>query len=145
MESIPEGMTFAGSSAPNPSTFSTWMNLLGTVTRSLDITSFYWTMTNEDTRTHEPSAAQVRIASIRHAAVQLRFWRLNPAAGCHFLAFPGFLIISGGFFDLKPDSGRANPGGTSPISPAWRRRPNCRQPPVFKIAAERSPSTGAEW
>ncbi|KFQ32504.1 Phospholipase D3, partial [Mesitornis unicolor] len=58
VESIPEGMAFGGRSVPNPSTFSTWMNLLGTVTRSLDIASFYWTMTNEDTRTHEPSAAQ---------------------------------------------------------------------------------------
>ncbi|XP_074789416.1 5'-3' exonuclease PLD3 [Athene noctua] len=58
VESIPEGMTFSNGSVPNPSTFSTWMNLLGTVTHSLDIASFYWTMTNEDTRTHEPSAAQ---------------------------------------------------------------------------------------
>ncbi|CAM9134342.1 unnamed protein product [Bubo scandiacus] len=58
VESIPEGMTFSDGSVPNPSTFSTWMNLLGTVTHSLDIASFYWTMTNEDTRTHEPSAAQ---------------------------------------------------------------------------------------
>ncbi|KAM6307784.1 LOW QUALITY PROTEIN: 5'-3' exonuclease PLD3 [Podargus strigoides] len=58
VESIPEGMTFSASSVLNPSTFSTWMNLLGTVTRSLDIASFYWTMTNEDTQTHEPSAAQ---------------------------------------------------------------------------------------
>lgn len=66
VESIPEGMTFSDGSVPNPSTFSTWMNLLGTVTHSLDIASFYWTMTNEDTRTHEPSAAQVRTAGIWH-------------------------------------------------------------------------------
>ncbi|KAM6395739.1 5'-3' exonuclease PLD3 [Rhynochetos jubatus] len=58
VESIPEGMTFGKGYVPNPSTFSTWKNLLGTVTRSLDIASFYWTMTNEDTRTREPSAAQ---------------------------------------------------------------------------------------
>ncbi|XP_074932500.1 5'-3' exonuclease PLD3 isoform X2 [Phalacrocorax aristotelis] len=58
VESIPEGMTFSDGSVLNPSTFSTWMNLLGTVTHSLDIASFYWTMTNEDTRTHEPSATQ---------------------------------------------------------------------------------------
>uniref|UniRef100_A0A8B9MKA0 5'-3' exonuclease PLD3 n=1 Tax=Accipiter nisus TaxID=211598 RepID=A0A8B9MKA0_9AVES len=58
VESIPERTTFSDSSVPNPSTFSTWMNLLGTVTRGLDIASFYWTMTNEDTRTHEPSAIQ---------------------------------------------------------------------------------------
>lgn len=58
VESIPEGMSFSDGSVPNPSTFSTWMNLLGTASRSLDIASFYWTMTNEDTQTHEPSAAQ---------------------------------------------------------------------------------------
>ncbi|NXT59688.1 PLD3 Phospholipase, partial [Pluvianellus socialis] len=58
VESIPEGMTFSDGSVTNPSTFFTWMNLLRTVTRSLDIASFYWTMTNEDTGTHEPSATQ---------------------------------------------------------------------------------------
>ncbi|NXX85449.1 PLD3 Phospholipase, partial [Urocolius indicus] len=58
VESIPEGMSFGHGSAANPSTFSTWMKLLGTATRSLDVASFYWTMTNEDTRTHEPSATQ---------------------------------------------------------------------------------------
>lgn len=58
VESIPEGMAFGAGPAPNPSTFETWLELLGTATRSLDIASFYWTLTNEDTRTHEPSAAQ---------------------------------------------------------------------------------------
>ncbi|NXJ87087.1 PLD3 Phospholipase, partial [Trogon melanurus] len=56
VESIPEGM--GAGAAPSPSTFSAWMTLLGSATRSLDIASFYWTLTNEDTRTHEPSAAQ---------------------------------------------------------------------------------------
>ncbi|KAM4637272.1 5'-3' exonuclease PLD3 [Amazona ochrocephala] len=58
VESIPEGMTLGAGSAPNPSTFSTWMRLLSAATRSLDIASFYWTMTNADTGTAEPSAAQ---------------------------------------------------------------------------------------
>ncbi|NWS78941.1 PLD3 Phospholipase, partial [Crotophaga sulcirostris] len=58
VESIPEGMALGDPSVPNPSTFSTWRNLLGAATRSLDIASFYWTLTNEDTRTHEASAAQ---------------------------------------------------------------------------------------
>uniref|UniRef100_A0A8B9G3N3 5'-3' exonuclease PLD3 n=1 Tax=Amazona collaria TaxID=241587 RepID=A0A8B9G3N3_9PSIT len=53
-------MTFGSGSAPNPSTFSAWMRLLSAATRSLDIASFYWTMTNADTGTAEPSAAQVR-------------------------------------------------------------------------------------
>ncbi|NXW59054.1 PLD3 Phospholipase, partial [Eurystomus gularis] len=57
VESIPEGMSFGGG-ALNPSTFTTWTNFLRNVTRSLDIASFYWTLTNEDTQTHEPSAAQ---------------------------------------------------------------------------------------
>uniref|UniRef100_A0A8C3Y8A6 5'-3' exonuclease PLD3 n=1 Tax=Catharus ustulatus TaxID=91951 RepID=A0A8C3Y8A6_CATUS len=56
VESIPEGMTLPGT--PNPSTFDAWLELLGAATRSVDIASFYWTLTNEDTRTHEPSAAQ---------------------------------------------------------------------------------------
>ncbi|NXU61408.1 PLD3 Phospholipase, partial [Horornis vulcanius] len=54
VESIPEGMTLG----TNPSTFEAWLELLATATRSVDIASFYWTLTNEDTRTREPSAAQ---------------------------------------------------------------------------------------
>ncbi|NXI74407.1 PLD3 Phospholipase, partial [Anseranas semipalmata] len=57
VESIPEGMP-DGAGIANPSTFSAWRNLVGSARRSLDIAAFYWTMTNEDTRTHEPSAAQ---------------------------------------------------------------------------------------
>ncbi|XP_068766381.1 5'-3' exonuclease PLD3 [Struthio camelus] len=58
VESIPEGMTYSGNSPMNPSTFDTWMSLIGGAKHSLDIAAFYWTMTNKDTRTHEPSAAQ---------------------------------------------------------------------------------------
>ncbi|NXY84181.1 PLD3 Phospholipase, partial [Alcedo cyanopectus] len=58
VESIPEGMSFGPGWDPNPSTFSAWRGLLGSVTRSLDVASFYWTLTNQDTKTQEPSAAQ---------------------------------------------------------------------------------------
>ncbi|NXN45580.1 PLD3 Phospholipase, partial [Rhinoptilus africanus] len=58
VESIPEGMDFGNASAPNPSTFGTWRRFLGGVTRSLDLASFYWTLTNGDTGTHEASALQ---------------------------------------------------------------------------------------
>ncbi|NXW71549.1 PLD3 Phospholipase, partial [Hirundo rustica] len=54
VESIPEGMALGA----DASTFEAWLELLGAARRSLDIASFYWTLTNEDTRTHEPSAAQ---------------------------------------------------------------------------------------
>ncbi|NXM83281.1 PLD3 Phospholipase, partial [Oenanthe oenanthe] len=55
VESIPEGMALP---TPNPSTFEAWLELLTTARRSVDIASFYWTLTNADTRTHEPTAAQ---------------------------------------------------------------------------------------
>nr|XP_025975842.1 phospholipase D3 [Dromaius novaehollandiae] len=58
VESIPEGMTYGGNGPVNPSTFDTWMSLIGSTEHSLDIAAFYWTMTNEDTHTQEPSAAQ---------------------------------------------------------------------------------------
>ncbi|TRZ10480.1 hypothetical protein HGM15179_016621 [Zosterops borbonicus] len=54
VESIPEGMSLGSS----PSTFEAWLELLTTARHSVDIASFYWTLTNEDTHTHEPSAAQ---------------------------------------------------------------------------------------
>ncbi|XP_023802561.1 phospholipase D3-like, partial [Cyanistes caeruleus] len=56
VESIPEGMNLSGPT--NPSTFEAWLQLLRSARRSVDIASFYWTLTNADTRTHEPSAAQ---------------------------------------------------------------------------------------
>ncbi|KAM9168589.1 5'-3' exonuclease PLD3 isoform 2-T3 [Mergus octosetaceus] len=56
VESIPEGMSYGGPG--NPSTFDAWLNFVGSARRSLDVAAFYWTMTNEDTHTQEPSASQ---------------------------------------------------------------------------------------
>ncbi|XP_068601299.1 5'-3' exonuclease PLD3 [Brachionichthys hirsutus] len=57
VESIPEGLEF-NSSAAHPSVFQTWLNLMGEARSSIDIASFYWTLTNSDTGTHEPTALQ---------------------------------------------------------------------------------------
>lgn len=57
VESIPEGLSF-NSSTSNPSTFWAWQRLMSEAQSSLDIASFYWTLTNEDTGTQDPSAAQ---------------------------------------------------------------------------------------
>ncbi|XP_021237471.1 phospholipase D3-like [Numida meleagris] len=53
VESTPQGLV----PGPNPSTFSSWLGLIGAARRSLDIASFYWTLTNNDTGTAEPTAA----------------------------------------------------------------------------------------
>uniref|UniRef100_W5LQ55 5'-3' exonuclease PLD3 n=1 Tax=Astyanax mexicanus TaxID=7994 RepID=W5LQ55_ASTMX len=55
VESIPVGLDF-NSSVSHPSIYQTWMNLISGAQSSLDIASFYWTMTNADTGTHEPTA-----------------------------------------------------------------------------------------
>ncbi|XP_017578911.1 5'-3' exonuclease PLD3 [Pygocentrus nattereri] len=57
VESIPEGLEF-NSSATHPSIYQTWLNLISDAQSSLDIASFYWTLTNKDTGTHEPTADQ---------------------------------------------------------------------------------------
>ncbi|XP_044058808.1 5'-3' exonuclease PLD3 [Siniperca chuatsi] len=57
VESIPEGLEF-NSSTTHPSIFHTWLNLMGEAHSSIDIASFYWTLTNKDTGTHEPTANQ---------------------------------------------------------------------------------------
>uniref|UniRef100_A0A8C5GFD0 5'-3' exonuclease PLD3 n=1 Tax=Gouania willdenowi TaxID=441366 RepID=A0A8C5GFD0_GOUWI len=54
-ESIPIGLSLNSS---HPSIFQSWMNLMDGACSSLDIASFYWTMTNNDTGTHESSAYQ---------------------------------------------------------------------------------------
>lgn len=57
LESIPEGVGF-NSSTTNPSIFQGWINLMAEARSSLDIASFYWTLTNKDTGTEEPTAYQ---------------------------------------------------------------------------------------
>ncbi|XP_026234805.1 phospholipase D3 isoform X2 [Anabas testudineus] len=57
VESIPEGLEF-NSSTTHPSIFQAWLNLMAEARSSLDIASFYWTLTNKDTETHEPTAYQ---------------------------------------------------------------------------------------
>lgn len=58
VESIPEGLEF-NSSTGHPSIFQTWLSLMNEAQSSIDIASFYWTLTNSDTGTHEPTADQV--------------------------------------------------------------------------------------
>lgn len=57
VESIPEGLEF-NSSTTHPSIFQAWLNLMSEARSSIDIASFYWTLTNADTGTHEPTAEQ---------------------------------------------------------------------------------------
>lgn len=59
VESIPEGLEFPNATTSNPSTSQAWLGLLAGAHSSLDIASFYWTLTNNDTHTQEPSAQQV--------------------------------------------------------------------------------------
>lgn len=60
VESIPEGLEF-NSTTTHPSIFQAWLNLMGEARSSVDIASFYWTLTNEDTGTQEPTANQGEI------------------------------------------------------------------------------------
>ncbi|XP_022049843.1 5'-3' exonuclease PLD3 [Acanthochromis polyacanthus] len=57
VESIPEGLQF-NSSTTHPSIFQAWMSLMDEARSSLDVASFYWTLTNKDTHTHEETADQ---------------------------------------------------------------------------------------
>ncbi|XP_067275798.1 5'-3' exonuclease PLD3 [Pseudorasbora parva] len=57
VESIPEGLVF-NSSTTHQSIYEAWLNLISSAQTSLDIASFYWTLTNSDTHTHEATANQ---------------------------------------------------------------------------------------
>lgn len=57
VESIPEGVVFNSSTA-HQSIYDAWLNLISATQSSLDIASFYWTLTNTDTHTQEPTANQ---------------------------------------------------------------------------------------
>lgn len=56
VESIPEGLVYADNSTVNPSIYQSWLDLLGTAKSSVDIASFYWSLTNNDTKTKSPTA-----------------------------------------------------------------------------------------
>lgn len=58
VESIPEGLDF-NSTTSHLSIFQAWLSLMSEAQSSVDIASFYWTLTNEDTGTQEPTAQQV--------------------------------------------------------------------------------------
>lgn len=58
VESIPEGLVYTDNSTVNPSIYQSWLDLLGTAKSSVDIASFYWTLTNNDTHTMSPTADQ---------------------------------------------------------------------------------------
>ncbi|XP_075771667.1 5'-3' exonuclease PLD3 [Pelodiscus sinensis] len=58
VESIPEGMVYEDNGTVNPSTFEAWRSLIGAAKSRVDMASFYWTLTNNDTRTQEATAAQ---------------------------------------------------------------------------------------
>ncbi|XP_068106908.1 5'-3' exonuclease PLD3 [Hyperolius riggenbachi] len=58
VESMPEGLVYPEKYATNPSVFQTWLNLISEAKSSIDIASFYWTMTNNDTHTQHPTADQ---------------------------------------------------------------------------------------
>ncbi|XP_034024753.1 5'-3' exonuclease PLD3 [Thalassophryne amazonica] len=57
VESIPEGLDF-NSTITHPSIYQAWLSLMDEARSTLDIASFYWTLTNKDTGTHEPTAIQ---------------------------------------------------------------------------------------
>lgn len=85
VESIPEGLVYPENSTSNPSIFQTWLNLLHEAKSSVDIASFYWTMTNNDTRTHHPTADQGELVlqellKLNQRGVRLRV-AVNPKKG----------------------------------------------------------------
>lgn len=57
VESIPEGLEF-NSSVTHPSIYQAWLSLMGEARSSVDIASFYWSLTNKDTGTQEATAHQ---------------------------------------------------------------------------------------
>lgn len=73
VESIPEGLDF-NSSTSHPSIFQAWLNLMSEARSSVDIASFYWTLTNEDTGTQEPTARQVSWGWSLNSATDLPFF-----------------------------------------------------------------------
>ncbi|XP_061537477.1 5'-3' exonuclease PLD3 [Phycodurus eques] len=58
VESIPEGVRFNSSEPSHGSIYRAWLRLMVQARSSVDIASFYWTLTNQDTGTHEPTADQ---------------------------------------------------------------------------------------
>ncbi|XP_053577736.1 5'-3' exonuclease PLD3 [Bombina bombina] len=58
VESIPEGLVYDDNVTINPSVFQSWSDLIHQAKSSVDIASFYWTLTNNDTHTYAASANQ---------------------------------------------------------------------------------------
>uniref|UniRef100_A0A8D0DJX0 5'-3' exonuclease PLD3 n=1 Tax=Salvator merianae TaxID=96440 RepID=A0A8D0DJX0_SALMN len=82
VESVPEGLIYDDNSTLCPSIFEAWQKLLGDASSTVDIASFYWSLTNEDTHTHDPSASQgedvlAQLSDVPSKGVTLRI-AVNP-------------------------------------------------------------------
>lgn len=64
VESIPQGLDFPNASTGDPSTSQAWLGLLTGAHSSLDIVSFYLTLTNNNIHTWEPSVQELIDPSI---------------------------------------------------------------------------------
>ncbi|KAG8550820.1 hypothetical protein GDO81_019608 [Engystomops pustulosus] len=83
VESIPEGLEYSSNATINPSVYQSWKRLLSQAQSSVDIASFYWTLTNKDTHTNHSSASQgeeilQEMMKLKQRGVRLRV-AVNPS------------------------------------------------------------------
>lgn len=100
VESIPEGLVYPENSTYHPSIFQTWLDLLNKAKSSVDIASFYWSLTNNDTGTHHPSADQgekilQELLKLKQRGIALRV-AVNPPRSSKAYADIDALKASGG-------------------------------------------------
>ena len=65
VESIPDNLTYSAGSPSHSSTFDTWMTLIRSSKKTIDIASFYWSLRGSDVW-RDPSDWQVCLVTVWH-------------------------------------------------------------------------------
>ncbi|XP_062921464.1 5'-3' exonuclease PLD3 isoform X2 [Mobula hypostoma] len=86
IETVPDGLVYAENATGYQSIYNSWMNLINMANSSLDIASFYWTLTGSDINVTDPTSKYGEIILDELGKLPLR--RVNVRVASSILKFP---------------------------------------------------------
>ncbi|XP_072138250.1 5'-3' exonuclease PLD3-like [Mobula birostris] len=86
IETVPDGLVYAENATGYQSIYNSWMNLINMANSSLDIASFYWTLTGSDINVTDPTSKYGEIILDELGKLPIR--RVNVRVASSILKFP---------------------------------------------------------
>ncbi|GCB83293.1 hypothetical protein scyTo_0023749, partial [Scyliorhinus torazame] len=85
-ESVPDGLAYNENATKYQSTYNSWLNLINIANSSLDIASFYWTLTGCDINVTDPTSKPGEI--LLHELGKLPLKNVSVRIASSTLSFP---------------------------------------------------------